>query len=477
MSDEVKNEEKIKVVIHGKVYWFDKNISSVFYFNKKDNTKINAIFFRTPQKISFKIGDIVNKDVEAMSLNFDKNGNINSISLSTDSPQKISFKIGDIENKDVYAKSLNFYKNGNIQSISLSTDSPQKISFKIGDIVNKDVYASSVHFHTNGNISNIHFLPIDSLQKISFKIGDIENKDVYARSPLIFHANGNISNISFDTDSPQKISFKIGDIDYEVFSNWIRLNDNTLLENITIIQDIEDYFYYKKKKYKLSFKSGDNIIFDAMGNLQDWCITNSQTRMQQIEEQDRLYKLEEEQKKLHESQNLATKEDWKFVYRSGAFGLCCVIVALGWRFVEPICLLLLNWICPECFDYGFLFLNQENQTLNPLHETFNKYTFFYEILKRTPIIILVILGFKFLQLAFERLKLIGEVEKVQKYLKLAQGDNVKNNLLGIIAVPFFTHKKQKQPLLDRLVDKINIDLIKKCNNDSGDDDKSNKREN
>ena len=106
--------------------------------------------------------------------------------------------------------------------------------------------------------------------------------------------------------------------------------------------------------------------------------------------------------------------------------------------------------------------------------SFNKYTFFYEILKRAPIFILVILGFKFLQLAFERLRLIGEVEKVQKYLNLAQGDdvgNVKNNLLGIIAIPFFTHKKQKQPLLDRLVEKLfevdvkpNFEVDEKPNN-------------
>ena len=73
----------------------------------------------------------------------------------------------------------------------------------------------------------------------------------------------------------------------------------------------------------------------------------------------------------------------------------------------------------------------------------------------------MILGFKFLQLAFERLRLIGEVEKVQKYLKLAQGDNVenvKNNLLSIIAIPFVAQKKVKSRFFDRLIDKISINI-------------------
>ena len=218
------------------------------------------------------------------------------------------------------------------------------------------------------------------------------------------------------------------------------------MENIAISQDIEDYFYYKKKKYKLSFKSGDVILFDAMGNLQDWCIKNSQTRMQKIEEQDRLYKLEEEQKKLQTNRTVATWIDLLFVLITCGIGFYFILSALGLCFGKPIWPF--NLITPEnfdkmCFNYGFSFLNPE-------HETFNKYTFFDEILKRAPIIILVILGFKFLQLAFKRIELVGEVEKVQKYINLTNDDTTKNKLLKIIALPFFVPKKMKSSVVAKL---------------------------
>ena len=60
-----------------------------------------------------------------------------------------------------------------------------------------------------------------------------------------------------------------------------------------------------------------------------------------------------------------------------------------------------------------------------------------------PAIILFIVAFKFLQLAFERIRLVGEVERVQKYLKLTNDDTTKNKLLKIIALPFFVPKKMK----------------------------------
>lgn len=436
--------------------------------NKTEKVKVNI------QGREFELIGKYNK-VDYNMGNFD-------ITFDDENKPKISFNLLGAENTDVKVNKVGVHKvfQGGENFINVVTNifpaNNQRISFKIGDFEN-NIEASSIYLNT-GTYVLVDTINFKTSQKISFKIGDVENKDVYATF-LVFHANGNVAYISFfPTNSPQKISFKIGDINYQnIEVDSISFYNTTRIKDIYLAQGIRNEFFYKKSKYQLSFQSKEIISFNNNGELSSDCIKNSIYREQEIERQDqqrplnelknKTNNLEKQQEKikklveiLQENHKVATREDWVFVglfaligfyFILNAFCLCFNKVG-WWQFP-------LNFILPDnfdkmSFDYHLHFLNSE-------HKTFNRYTFLYEILKRAPIIILAILGFKFLQLAFERLRLIGEVEKVQKYLNLAKGDNVdnvKNNLLGIIAIPFFAQNKVKSRFFDRLIDKTSINI-------------------
>ena len=474
MSEEEKKEEKITFTIQGKKYEF----TSDQY--KKDDYGYN---FNTPQEISFKIGDIDNV------LYIDKycnNEYREYEELICSAESTISFEIGGVLNENVKIEQITIHYSYSMDGSSKYIDSDyylsfdkerQEISFNIGDIPNKNVKVTGISVDHRTYIVNKVDMGHWCDDEVSFKVCDVLNVAKNVEKVEFNNINDDVCVYFVGGSNVELINFKIRDIHYYFYIKRIEWSIKSgLIKEIQLSdawnkkQGIEyEYFYYNDKKYKLNFKGGETIKFNKYGQLTLETINSSPTRKQQIEEQDRIYNLENTTKKLENTtknlenkHSVATIWDCLFVLITGFIGGGCLIFALGLCFFgKPICLLLLNWICPECFDYGFLFLNQENQTLNPLHETFNKYTFFYEILKRTPIIILVILGFKFLQLAFERLRLIGEVEKVQKYLNLAKGDNVnnvKNNLLSTIAIPFFAPKKVKSSFFDGLIDKISINI-------------------
>ena len=466
MSEENK-QEKVKVKIQGRE----------FELTKLPNGRYSG-------KISFKIGGIKNKDiyVDKTSLGFDANGNISIISFPAKSPQKISFKIGDIENKDKQVSEISF---GDIveDDMHISFKEPQPISFKIGDIENKDKQASDIVFWNNGYVKKISF---KEPQPISFKIGDIENKDKQASSVgCDYYDVEEITFINFK--EPQPISFKIGDIEnkdkqasdiffyyqdnrmlhdvrciifkepqpinFRINNHYVKMTrlsfyGNSVIESFVLAENFEGNFSYNGEDFHLSFNKGDNVIFDPKGDIAKACIDQLKERYEfrKIINSE-LKKIETEQtktnqkvEKLQEVQNLATKEDWRFVKITGIIGAICI----------GGCVL----FCIFNNTIGLIF----NYNFNYEHETFNRYTFLYEILKRAPIIILVILGFKFLQLAFERLRLIGEVEKVQKYIKLTTDDDTKKQLLKMIAIPFFAQKKVKSSFFDRLIDKFPINI-------------------
>lgn len=294
---------------------------------------------------------------------------------------------------------------------------------------------SYVNFFENEKISSIYF---KEPQLISFKIGDVENRDKQV-SYIEFYKNGDLKFISFRKQP--LIIFKIRNIYYSVKMEDLCFYKEGLIQYFLLAEDFKGSFSYKGEKYNLQFDNGESVLFEVNGELDEKCIKNSIERFNEVFGE-KITILKKEVKELQTNQNIASREDRWFVFITCAIGFyfflnafcLCFNKVLWWMFP-------LNFILPEnfdkiCFNYGFSFLNPE-------HETFNKYTFFYEILKRVPIIILVILGFKFLQLAFERIRLVGEVEKVQKYIKLTNDDTTKNKLLKIIALPFFVPKKMK----------------------------------
>ena len=211
-----------------------------------------------------------------------------------------------------------------------------------------------------------------------------------------------------------------------------------LIQYFVLAEDFKGSFSYNGEKYNLQFDNGEIVLFEVNGELNEKCIKNSIERFNEVFGE-KITILKQAVEKLQTNQTVATWIDLLFVLITCGIGFYFIWSALGLCFGKPIWPF--NLITPEnfdkmCFDYRIPFFNTE-------HENFNKYTFFFEILKRAPIIILVILGFKFLQLAFERIRLVGEVERVQKYIKLTNDDATKNKLLKIIALPFFVPKKMK----------------------------------
>lgn len=424
MSEENKQkenkEEKVKVKIQGREYEFDI----------EKETKLNNLWREIDVKdrrVALDVGSLLSTEVYVYHILLDEDSDVRGVTFKplTESDTTISFTIGGVLNKNIKVCAVVF--NSKCKICSVVFEPYQRISFIIDD-TKKNIEASGVSLDDKGDICDVEF---KISQTMSCVIAGMQ-KNIEA-SGFSLGYNGDINGFIFA--QPQKISFKIGGIENkDILVKRIYFNDDRIINIVVIDEDVDDYFYYKKKKYKLSFKAGEIISFDAMGNLQDECIKKSRTRMNQIEEQDRIYNLENRQ-------DVAMKEDRRFVRITGGIGLFFVALAL-----------ILCFILAKNFDkMSFVYLLS---FLDPKHETFNKYTFLYEILKRTPIIVLIILGFKFLQLAFERLRLIGKVEQVRNYIALTADDDTKKQLLKMIAIPFFAPKKVKSRFFDRLIDKI-----------------------
>ena len=322
-------------------------------------------------------------------------------------------------------------------------------------------------------------------QSLDLSIGDIINKQLNVEDFIVLFDTKRLSmtrlsraqNIitKLDNTSFQQIRLDNYDDNFALMpiaNNVIRFFEDGQLKCGKICNDTKIKVKFHGKDYNLPFKSGENILFNDNKELSQSCIDKSPERSA-IVYAERLNNLEKQQEeteksveKMKNNQTVATWRDWGFI-------VCCTFIGLYFLYVA-LCLCYNSiplpfvriGILPE--NFNTICFNYQTNWLDINNSSFNKYTFLYEILKRIPIIVSLVVAFKFLQLAFERIRQVGEVEKVSKYLKLTDNDDVKNNLLSIIAVPFFTHKKQKQPLLDRLVDKIHIDIDKeKCNNEIG----------
>lgn len=385
-------------------------------------------------------------------------------------PQPITFVInGEKQILELTGK-INLYENGDVEYCHFTTKSDriivniaekkQSIKIKKNDFTEENY----CHFHINGNLLSTQLQ--DEPQQLKLEIGNIKQTlDVKRRIELYdngkleecfmsqpqnieCYVNGKKVVIKLDNYFDKKTGF------FEDIFDGISFFSDGTLKKATICEDIDLIVKFHGKDYNLPFKNGDEIIFNDNKELSQSCIDKSSERSA-IVYAERLDKLEKSQAKtnqevreLQNHQKVATWGDWLFV------GLC-IIISFGLFYFA-------------CFHKPLIGDPVSFVRKNP---DINKYVFLFEILKRTPIIVLLLASFKFLQLAFERLRLIGEVEKVQKYIKLASNENAKDKLLAIIAVPFFTHKKQKQPLLNRLYDNIRMNIDKDNN------EKSNKTEN
>jgi len=207
--------------------------------------------------------------------------------------------------------------------------------------------------------------------------------------------------------------------DYRPGYTEILFFSNRTLKAAKIREDVNLNIEFYGRNYDLPFKNGDEIIFNDNRQLSQKCIDESSKRSA-IVYAERLKVVEAKTEKLEEKQKKITWSDiWLTLLW---FALSLVFLLLGFSKLSKI-----EFGGGEFIEY----------------DDYNKYTFLYEILKRMPAIILFVVAFKFLQLAFERIRLLGEVERVQKYIKLTNDDTTKNKLLKIIALPFFVPKKMK----------------------------------
>lgn len=345
---------------------------------------------------------------------------------------KIQGKVYELEGK---------VSDADITEKKIILDKPMKIDIKIGENV-KDLECEVievVYCYLTPDCRRVK-------TKDGLEIGFFSKTGVVKY--IYFHNGGRDIYVETISRQPVKVTGfknidKYGDY-LPSYTEILFFSDRTL-KAAKIREDVNLNIEFYGRNYDLPFKNGDEIIFNDNRQLSQKCIDESSERSNIVcaKRLDDLEKSQEktkqEVKKLQTNQKIATWGDWLFVLITCGIGFDFIFSALGFCFGKRIWPF--NWITPEnfdkmCFNYGFSFLNPE-------HETFNKYTFFFEILKRAPIIILIILGFKFLQLAFERIRLVGEVERVQKYIKLTNDDTTKNKLLKIIALPFFTKKKMK----------------------------------
>ena len=386
----------------------------------------------------------------------------NNTTTITQQSQPILFTINGEKQILELVNDIGFFENGHVKSCHF-TNKNDRIIVNIAkkrqaihiyrDKIDNTSYCS---FHNNGNL-NYTRINEDEPQTLILEIGDIE-QTIDVKWEIYFYDDGKLNKTYIDKPSDievyinnKKILLKLDNSSskpngfLEKICDFICFFPDGTLKEAKICEDITLNVKFHGKDYDLPFKSGDDIIFTDNKELSQSCIDKSPERSA-IVYAERLNKLEKSQEKtkqevkeLQINRNIANVWDWIFVLITCGIGFYFILSALGLCFGKPIWPF--NLITPEnfdkmCFNYGFSFLNPE-------HETFNKYTFFFEILKRAPIIILVILGFKFLQLAFKRIELVGEVEKVQKYINLTNDDTTKNKLLKIIALPFFVPKKMK----------------------------------
>ena len=233
------------------------------------------------------------------------------------------------------------------------------------------------------------------------------------------------------SNQKQEITFKIKNIEYNIKISYIYFNQDGTLKTLTVY-NLEPYtgdFFYEGKKYNLTFNNGESISFKPNGELDESCINNSIERYNKIFG-DRLSNLEKEQNNMKKNQKIVKISD-----------IVLIVIYIGISFAL---LSTIIWWHPTLTDNVIKFKN-------------DKYIFLYEIFKRSPTIIMVVVGFKFLQLAFERIRIVGEVEKVNKFIKLTDDKNIKNKLLEKIAIPFFSPKKIKNVFFEKLTDDISID--------------------
>ena len=381
----------------------------------------------------------------------------NNTATITQQSQPISFTINGEKQILELTGNINLYENGNVRCCNVTTKT-NRILVNIAGIRQsikiREIEGSYCYFHSNGNLLSTQLQ--NEAQQLKLEIGDIK-QTLDVKLEIYLYDNGKLEVCYIDkpTDiecyiNGKKIVIKLDNYFdkktgfFENIRNGIFFFPDGTLKEAKICEDINLNVKFHGKDYNLPFKNGDEIIFNDNKELSQACIDNSPERSAVVYDE-RLNKLEESQKQTNQEvrelqKKVATRGDWVFVAVSIFISACCFYFAL--------------WL---------LTIQDNSMVLKPFADTvsFNKYTFFYEILKRTPIFISLILGFKFLQLAFERLRLIGDVEKVKKYLNLAKGDNVdnvKNNLLSIIAIPFFAQNKVKSRFFDRLIDKISINI-------------------
>ena len=121
---DMNKEGTVKVVIQGREYLFDED--KVLYTDFFENEQISSISFKEPQLISFKIGDVENRDKQVSRIGFYKNGNLRFISFKKQ--PLIIFKIRNIYYR-VKMEDLCFYKEGLIQYFVLAEDFKGSFSY------------------------------------------------------------------------------------------------------------------------------------------------------------------------------------------------------------------------------------------------------------------------------------------------------------------------------------------------------------
>lgn len=311
-------------------------------------------------------------------------------------------------------------------------DKPMKIDIKIGEnvkilecevieVVYRDLTQDCKKIKTTDGCEIGFFSKTDVVEYIYFHKDrrDIEVETI-SRQPVNVTGFTNID--------------KYGDF-RPSYTEILFFSDRTL-KAAEIRKDVNLNIEFYGRNYDLPFKNGDEIIFNDKRQLSQKCIDESSERSNIVcaKRLDDLEKSQEktkqEVKELQTNQKIATLGDWGFV-------VVCIAISIGLL----------------CFAYLYEPMIGDPVSFVRKNPDINKYVFLFEILKRTPIIVLFLLAFKFLQLAFERIRLIGEVERVQKYVKLTNDDTTKNKLLKIIALPFFTKKKMKSSVVAKLQDR------------------------
>ncbi len=251
--------------------------------------------------------------------------------------------------------------------------------------------------------------------------------------------NNNLKKISFNANGQnivicgQKVNIK----------EFVSFYPNCSLKCTKLAGYYEIDVDYDGENYRLPFKPDDLIYFDENGKVSKKCIEESQERLLIVQRTEskimrsKIEDLEGKDKEKRESIDYLRKKT-KVTTTTDILLILVLFVLSG-----------------ICFSWGLSKLSEIEFGGGEFieYDDYNRYTFLYEILKRMPAIILFVVAFKFLQLAFERIRFVGEVERVQKYIKLTNDDTTKNKLLKIIALPFFTKKKMKSSVVAKLQDR------------------------